>query len=793
MYRYYFMAKNNIRKQKSDMLTFFILTFIASALIFISASFLIETGDVVDTAMKNINAADILFLMSDDDTAEAKISEIIKGNPDVTGYEATKYLDANGKYRRKGDKKWTEYAFNIASYEDERNIQKISWPLSRLHGDKAVIPVSLSTDFAIGDIIEIKIGDNIYPLKVGGYNEDNIYCSPMNMGKYLIYVSEKIYNRIEFENPDKAFKCKVVKTNLSDQAKEAGKDDEKISDDLFNEFNDWYIAYCKKHPGYGLSKINFLPAGLMKTASLILPLIFIALVLAFAVIIFVIALVIIHFSIKNFIMLNMKNTAIMEASGYTVRELVMILMVQLLMVSGLGCIAGLFLGAALLEPAGVVILVTLGLSWNQPVSMTIALSVLVGICLVICVLTLIIGREYSKTPVLLALHGIRGEKRSGRNCFSFEKTPLPISLTLACKDTFGKFSSKIGIIFIMAVLSVSTVIGLGLVDTFARDDASLLTLSGLFESDAAVDGGETMMNNVAGMKTVKSVYGDVWYAFNYSKGRHVASITTRAFTDTSLIRGGNVIEGHWPENENEIMFATAAADNLGVGIGEKIVIKNSGKEETFRVCGLCQTLNNMGMMAYITVSGYERVAPAPTEYTLWIDLKRGCTFEQFKEEFEDTYPDVEVTDYMENVASTLGVVSGGMKAVALLISVLTMLIVAFVVSLVVRSQVTREWRNLGVRKALGFTSGQLIRETMLTNIPAIAIGVAIGIAVSPVSGTNLMKMVYSIFGFRKVEFNVLPTSYVLTAVLICGIAMATAAFLGRRIKTLEPVNMITEE
>ena len=56
-----------------------------------------------------------------------------------------------------------------------------------------------------------------------------------------------------------------------------------------------------------------------------------------------------------------------------------------------------------------------------------------------------------------------------------------------------------------------------------------------------------------------------------------------------------------------------------------------------------------------------------------------------------------------------------------------------------------------------------------------------------------MKSAFSIFGFRKAVFNVLPMSYILTALIISGIAMATAAILGRRIKTLDPVNMITEE
>ena len=112
MYRYFFMAKNNIRKQKGDMITFFVLTLVASALIFISASFMVGTGRVVDTNMKNIIATDLLVMISDDERAEAKLAEIIKGNDDLTGYESTKYLNANAKYRRKGEKNWTARPYN---------------------------------------------------------------------------------------------------------------------------------------------------------------------------------------------------------------------------------------------------------------------------------------------------------------------------------------------------------------------------------------------------------------------------------------------------------------------------------------------------------------------------------------------------------------------------------------------------------------------------------------------------------------------------------------------------------
>ncbi len=793
MYRYFFMAKNNIKKQKGDMITFFILTLMASALIFISATFLIGTGAVVDTNMKKINAADILVLLSDDERADAKLAEIIKGNDDLTGYESTKYLSANAKYRKKGEKNWTEYSFHIASYEDERKIQTISRAAGRFHGNQTVIPVSLSGEYKTGDTMELKIGDNIYLLKVAGYNEDNIYCSPMNMGTYLIYTSEKLYNTIGFENPQKAQPCRLVKTNIAKSAKKSGKDGNAYADELFNEFNDWYIAYCKSHPGYYLSSMNFLPADLMKTASLILPMIFIAIVLVFAVIMFVIAMVIIHFSVKNFIMLNMKNTGIMEASGYTVRELVLILLFQLLLVASLGCVTGLILGAMILEPAGAIILATLGLSWNQPVSPAIAVAVYAGICFVVTILTLVLGREYSKTTVLSALHGGNSATKRRRNVFSFEHSILPIPLTMACKNTFGKFSSQIGIIFIMLILSISTIMGFGMVDSYARDTTTLLSMAGMFDCDAVVDGGETMIKNIETMESVQSVYADTWYAFNYSIGKRISSITTRAFTDTANIKGGSMLEGVWPESANEIMLASAAADTLNAGLGDTVTIRNNGKEENFRVCGLCQTMNNMGMMAYMTMDGYERVAPPVDEFNIWVNLKKGRSFGDFEKEFKDVYSDVEVTDYQEACRSTTGVVSAGMKATAVFIAVLTVLIVAFVESLIVRAQITREWRNLGVSKALGFTSQDLIKQTMLSNLPAIIIGVTVGMILAPDSCANLMKTAFSIFGFRKAVFVILPSSYALTAVIIVGIAMVTAALMGRRIKTLEPVRMITEE
>ena len=81
----------------------------------------------------------------------------------------------------------------------------------------------------------------------------------------------------------------------------------------------------------------------------------------------------------------------------------------------------------------------------------------------------------------------------------------------------------------------------------------------------------------------------------------------------------------------------------------------------------------------------------------------------------------------------------------------------------------------------------------MSNMPSILIGVSTGLLLSPILGTKLMVATMAIFGFKRINFNIEPISYLLTALIICGVALLTAAFMGRRIKTLEPVKMITEE
>ena len=73
MYRYFFIAKNNMKKQKGDMITFLAMTFLASFMIFICLNLLTGTNRVLDTNKEKINGADIVVMKSDEELSDFKL------------------------------------------------------------------------------------------------------------------------------------------------------------------------------------------------------------------------------------------------------------------------------------------------------------------------------------------------------------------------------------------------------------------------------------------------------------------------------------------------------------------------------------------------------------------------------------------------------------------------------------------------------------------------------------------------------------------------------------------------
>ena len=90
MYRYFFIAKNNMKKQKKDMITFFVMTFISAVLIYLSVTMLIGADRVLKDVDKKINGADIFVITYggyDSDVNTFKLEDMMRSNKSIGKYE----------------------------------------------------------------------------------------------------------------------------------------------------------------------------------------------------------------------------------------------------------------------------------------------------------------------------------------------------------------------------------------------------------------------------------------------------------------------------------------------------------------------------------------------------------------------------------------------------------------------------------------------------------------------------------------------------------------------------------
>ena len=144
MYRYFFIAKNNMKKQKKDMITFFVMTFISAVLIYLSVTMLIGADRVLKDVDKKINGADIFVITYggyDSDVNTFKLEDMMRSNKSIGKYETRDFSNASSaKYRHKGDKKWTDYAFYFCVSDDNRTIQSTSIDVSGLKDNEIILP-----------------------------------------------------------------------------------------------------------------------------------------------------------------------------------------------------------------------------------------------------------------------------------------------------------------------------------------------------------------------------------------------------------------------------------------------------------------------------------------------------------------------------------------------------------------------------------------------------------------------------------------------------------------------------
>lgn len=195
MYKILFIARNNLVKKKNDVVTLIMLILTSTLLLYISISVLKRTPQVIGTVCDEVNTADVFYASACPETG--KIKAVLNDMENVEQIEYSEVVELTAKYHTEsGEEKETVFMIEpiettgeickIPDIGDQKKYQTILLPYYMKMGDK----------IGGGDHLYLTLGDREYEFEVGGFVEDPLFATPLNISVFRCYITEEYYKDI---------------------------------------------------------------------------------------------------------------------------------------------------------------------------------------------------------------------------------------------------------------------------------------------------------------------------------------------------------------------------------------------------------------------------------------------------------------------------------------------------------------------------------------------------------------------------------------------------------------------
>lgn len=563
--------------------------------------------------------------------------DILKQDERVTDVEhfetlfstASRYLDTNGEEHSLYMQVLTEnQTQRITKCEPETLLSKeeragLEHPIYLPYAGKD------SSGFKEGDKFIIIFGAKQFEFTVAGFYEA-IFLGDQNNG-YSIVVSDE-----DFRSLMSVFDR--WETVLFDS--EVPED----SEDIYNEYRNRIEDSTGLTVGLKMMPYTYVDAYEM---SLMYITIIVYIMLFMSAVVLAASLVMIRFRIAGDILDQVQFIGVLEALGYTSREITLAYTAEYLITALIGITAGTILSPMLIKMMHGVGEVLSG----HHGEFTLDIGVMCITALVILVITGMIAflraRMVKKYPPVVAF-------RKGIETHHFGKNPLPlrnthgnINVRIAMKAFLQNTKRNVGITLCIAITAVAAAVGVIMVDSFGSEMEIARRMAGCEFSDYSISVAEYAdVNEVAEnirqlpgvRKTLVGTFsldiGNWKYITAYDKTEELVVVSYEDFGECENL---NPSEGKMPEHENEAVVSMTFAARHGLKVGDNLTVEVDRTKKNYIISGLITAVTNNGDYLYVTHKGLNRLSPNIRPLSIDVYLEEGTDKEEFMSLLLDTY------------------------------------------------------------------------------------------------------------------------------------------------------------
>ena len=777
------LLKANLRSKKGTFISIAVLTFliitIASAILCVR----VNLESAVDAATEYSQTGDIGLLIKDSFSDENVLQQIkdldyisdVKKDETVVNAGTTVIGDGttgNSLFFMKDPGRYRLYNNDATGFESS---------IPELSGDEVYIPFGLKTAYGV------KVGDKIVTEFVHGKESFTIKgfiqepaTGAQFIGWKLIMVSKEKYDELcsavlPYNDGEKCYNINYIRIFKSDESLSDYKLQRKLNTDT----------------GIITRSAGLLSHMQQKKYTMLFSDIVTGVILAFVLILFVIVLVVIAHGIKTEIDIDYVNLGILKSQGFTDTTLTRVIMLRYFLSEGTGIVLGLIAGIPLESFFSRLFFSnTAILPGNNYAALRVILLIISMLSLSALIIFIMTRKLVRISPVRAISGGKDDVFFSSRLNASISGRALLPSLAFRCVTSDKK--KYAGLLFITALLTFFTVT----INTMSGTLDSRKSFENMGESITDID--ITIKDRAAFDKLddIKALIE------SYSKiTKTVASATTYGSLNGVNIQLSihkypenitGLLDGKLPEYDNEILVTELVAEQEGLKIGDKVTIGWQRGSDEYIICGLNQSMNDAGLSVTMSEQAAKKLGTKDVLYYGYMleDASKGSEIEKAVNEKFGGLVECSFWDFNKEMSDHPMIIAS--KAISVMVYVFSGVFILVVVIMVCSKALTQERTDIGIYKAIGFTSAAIRRQFSIRFLLVSVVGSALGSVISKLFSIKLLNFVFRMFGVSRVSDETNIITYLAAASFICLCVFVFSFITSHRVSGIKPRELITE-
>ena len=765
----------NLKKEKSSFVSFGVIILITALILNCAAVLLSQVDRAYEEKLSSLNTADVNVIVPRIQSS-SKLENNLRDLSSVEKLESHTAImvEATVKDFNGADFSMNTVFYNMDAKRNVNNFELVSESKNDVE-NPIYIPLYVSDfgGFDLGDNIVYAIDGKSHSFTVAGVIEEMQYGN-YGSGLLCAYLPKEDFEEFADVYSEKT----VVEYSMSVNS---GASLDKTKED---------ISKVIEHNG--VMTLSLLDSESVKGTRTMVTDLLILILTAFSLIILAVSVFLSNFKVKNAIDCEIINMSVLKALGYTSAQIVWGITLPYALVSLIFALSGVGLSYALLPVLCSVLTVQSGFSFAVSFDLLSFICVTVILVGVVTFFTFISARKIKKTQPIDGLRGNTSTKGAKKNRLPLDKTKGNTKLLLVLKQMIATKKQNVMLFLVSFVLTVLIAFsGTLFYNVVVKPENFMSALSDEVADVIMIPKEDSISKLEAKLGDDNRVENSLQY-MSCSVKIEDKAVTSFACEDFSKVRNDVCYMGTNPKEVDEIALGSAFEESFKIGDTVSVTVDDITK--SFEVTGFVQSVNLQGELCQLSTEGYNSLLDEKQTPSLYVYLENPENAEEVVKEYKADYPELlaDTINSYKLQKEAQDMYMGITMVLVVAIFVVTILVVPFILYIVIKSLLVKRRQELGIYKAMGYTSSQLISQTagsfMLVSIIATLLSSVLAMFYMPA----VYGFIFEALGVMKNNIEISFGFLMLFAVAVILVNIIISIILCMPIRKISAYSLIKE-